>query len=221
MSFNVILQLTLEVECFLADGTFPILDPFVDHLMLGPCRGSPEGLFATKPALVLLLPGVLGHVHSQVVLRVAGELAVRTGERVRRRLVRDFLVQVVTTSGQILRVANVALEGKNAGVPKDVVFESDFCFITLSTFLTDEISCLAVLDHMSIHSFFAGTCEITMIAFKSSVQIVDCLPVREKELFHKKSLLTSWYCTGKQFFVLPLVLFHVLGKELTLDRGFT
>ena len=130
MSFNVILQLTLEVECFLADGTFPILDPFVDHLMLGPCRGSPEGLFATKPALVLLLPGVLGHVHSQVVLRVAGELAVRTGERVRRRLVRDFLVQVVTASGQILRVANVTLEGKNTGVPKDVIFESHFSIIS-------------------------------------------------------------------------------------------
>ena len=77
-----------------------------------------------------LIPGVLGHVHSQVVLPVAGELAMRTGERIRRRLVCDFLMQVVTTSGQILRVTNVALEGKNTGVPKDVIFESHFSIIS-------------------------------------------------------------------------------------------
>ena len=92
MSFNVLLQLTLEVECFLADGTFPILDPFVDHLMLGPCGGSPEGFFATKPALVLLLAGVAHLVPAQGVVVPASVVANITPEieNSRYKITREF-----------------------------------------------------------------------------------------------------------------------------------
>ena len=152
VSFNVVLQFLLEVKPFLADGTFPILYPLVDQLVFGSGWRSPEHLLAREPAFVLLLTGVLCHVHSKVVLRVATEVTRWAGERIWWSFMRNFLVKVISAFGQILCVAKVTFEGKNSSVPKYVVFQCHICFVSFSTFLTDEISGITVLHHMSIHA---------------------------------------------------------------------
>ena len=177
VSFNVVLQFLLEVKPFLADGTFPILYPLVDQLVFGSGWRSPEHLLAREPAFVLLLTGVLRHVHSKVVLCVATEVAILAGERVGWSFMRDLLVKIVSTFGQILCVAKVTFEGKNSCVPKYVILQGDFCFVTFSTFLTDEISCITVLDHVSIHTLLTRRCEITVVTLESSIQVVSSFPV--------------------------------------------
>ena len=67
----------------------------------------------------------------------------------------DLLVKVEATFGQIFCIAKVTFEGKNSSVPKYVIFEGDFCFVSLSTLLTDEIPRITVLHSVSVHSLLA------------------------------------------------------------------
>ena len=155
MSFHVVRQLLLEVKPFVADRAAPVLDPLVDQLVLRPGWRPPEHLVTRQTALVLLLPSVLRHVHSKVVLRVATEVATWAGERVWWSFVRDFLVKVISAFGQILGVAKVTFEGKNSCVPKNVIPQGNFCFVSFSTLLADEIPRITVLHHVSVHTLLA------------------------------------------------------------------
>ena len=177
MSFHVVRQLVLEVEPLVADRTSPVLNPLVDQLVFGSGWRPPEHLVTRESAFVLLLSGVLGHVHSKVVLRITSEVTMWAGERIRRSFVGDFLVKVISAFSQIFRVAEVTIEGENSGVPENVVLQGDFCFVTFSTFLADEISCIAVLHHVSIHTLLTRRCEITVVTLQSSIQIVSSFPV--------------------------------------------
>ena len=67
----------------------------------------------------------------------------------------DLLVKVEAAFGQIFCIAKVTFEGKNSSVPKYVIFEGDFCFVSFSTLLTDEIPRITVLHHVSVHTLLA------------------------------------------------------------------
>ena len=177
MSFHVVRQLVLEVEPLVADRTGPVLNPLVDQLVFGSGWRPPEHLVTRESAFVLLLSGVLGHVHSKVVLCIASEVAMWAGERIGRSFMGDFLVKVISAFSQIFRVAEVTLEGENSGVPENVILQGDFCFVTFSTFLTGEIPCIAVLHHVSIHTLLTRRCEITVVTLESSIQVVSTFPV--------------------------------------------
>ena len=79
MSFHVVCQLILEIESLVADRASPLLNSLVDQLVLGSGWRPPEHLVARESAFVLLLSGVLGHVHSKVVLRIASEVTMWAG----------------------------------------------------------------------------------------------------------------------------------------------
>ena len=68
---------------------------------------------------------------------------------------RYLLVKVKSAFGQIFCITNVAFESKNSSVPQYVILQGDFCFVSFTTFLTDEIPRITVLDHVSIHSLLA------------------------------------------------------------------
>ena len=71
VSFDVVLQLVMLGELLFTHVTLPSLDSLVDQFMVAPGTGPSESHSTRKPAFVVFLPCVFGHVDPQVLFSAA------------------------------------------------------------------------------------------------------------------------------------------------------